>query len=103
MGYDVEFKEAIRDYIANLDGLTDADRVSIIDGVIEELSQRADEFLDQHPLGHESLHFRYDYAHPTFETMFAFEFVVDASHREMGVIVVEFVECKTSPMSDLGS
>ena len=99
MAYDVEILPAVVDYISAL-ALPLSARESILLGVTDELSQRADDFLEQHPLSHESLHFRYDYIHPTYETMFAFEFVVDASHREMGVIVVEFVECTTSPMRD---
>ncbi len=60
----------------------------------------ADKFLDKYPLGHESLSFRYDYFHTTYETLFNFDFVVDASAREMGVITVVFVECTTEPMRD---
>jgi hypothetical protein len=100
MGYVVEFKESIRDYIANVGGLSDDERGRIIEGVIEELSRDTDKFLAKYPLGHESLHFRYDYIHPTYEILFTFDFIVDASHREMGVVCVEFVECTTEPMRD---
>ena len=97
MGYAVEFLETIREYLANVAGLTDDDRASIIDGVIEELSRDADEFLAKYPLGHESLHFHYDYVHPTYQTLFAFDFIVDASYREMGVMRVVYVECTPEP------
>lgn len=98
MGYAVEFLQPIRDYIANIAGLTDGDRATIIDGVIAELSENADYFLNKYPLSHESLRFRYDYFHPTYETLFNFEFIVDASAREMGVMRVVYVECTTEPM-----
>ena len=38
MGYHVEFVEPVLDYLAQVDGLTDDDRLAIIDGIIEELS-----------------------------------------------------------------
>jgi hypothetical protein len=98
MGYEIEFIQPIREYIANVAGLSDDERALIVDGVIEELSQNADYFFDKYPLGHESLSFRYDYFHPTRETLFNFEFIVDASAREMGVMRVVYVECTTEPM-----
>jgi hypothetical protein len=98
MAYSVEFPQPIRDYVANVAGLTDADRAAVIDGVIAELSESADYFLEHYPLAHESLRFRYDYPHPTSHTLFIFEFIVDASAREMGVMRVAYVECTTEPM-----
>jgi hypothetical protein len=99
MPYDVELGVGLRAYIAAVPGLTDADRAAVIDGVIEELAHNADHFLELRPLAHESLHFRYDYPHPTTHTLFNFDFVVDASHRGVGVVSVVFVECTTEPMA----
>jgi hypothetical protein len=99
VAYDVELGTALRAYIAAVPGLTDADRAAVIDGVIEELSRNADYFLARYPLAHESLHFRYDYPHPTTHTLFNFDFVVDASARGAGVVRVVYVECTTEPMA----
>jgi hypothetical protein len=98
VGYHVEFVEPVRDYLARVEGLTDDDRAAVVDGVIEELSRDADRFLALRPLAHESLCFRYDYPHPAGQTIYNFDFVVDASHREMGVVRVAYVECTTEPL-----
>ncbi len=99
MAYAVEFADAVSDYIAAAPGLTDADRAAVVAGVTEELSCDADRFLALRPLAHESLYFHYDHPHPTREVLFAFDFVVDASHRAAGVVRVVYVECTTEPMS----
>ena len=98
MGYDVEFDDLVRVYLAQVEGMTDDDRAAVVDGVIEELSRDADRFLALRPLAHESLCFRYDYPHPTEHTMYNFDFVIDASHLEMGVARVVYVECIAKPM-----
>ena len=97
MGYHVEFAEAVLDYIAAADGLTDADRAAVVDGVIDELSRDADLFLALRPLAHESLCFRYDYPYLTRRTLYTFDFVVDAGHLAVGVVRVVYVECGTEP------
>jgi hypothetical protein len=99
MAYAVEIRESIRDYLAAVPGLREEDYSAVLDGVTEELSQNADYFLEKYPLGHESLHFRYDYPHPTTHTLFNFDFVVDASQRGVGVVRVVYVECTTEPMA----
>jgi len=76
----------------------DDDRATIVDGVIEELSRDADRFFALRPLAHESHCFLYDYPHPTAQTLYNFDFVVDASHLEMGVVRVVYVECTPEPM-----
>lgn len=98
MGYYVEFVEAVLDYLAGVEGLTDEDRAAVVDAVIEELSRDADRFHALRPLAHESLCFRYDYPHLTKQTLYNFDFVVDASHREMGVMRVAYVECTSEPI-----
>jgi hypothetical protein len=98
VGYDVEFVDLVRDYLEQLEGLTDGDRAAVVDGVIEELSRDADRFLALRPLAHESLCFRYDYPHATEQTIYDFDFVVDASHLEMGVVRVAYVECTLRPV-----
>jgi hypothetical protein len=97
VAYHVEIRPAVVDYIATV-ALSATDQKAVLQGVIAELSQDADYFLARYPLAHESLHFRYDYIHPTYETLFTFEFIVDASAHEMGVICVTFVECTAEPM-----
>src|SRR5581483_9379656 len=86
VAYHVEFTDLVRDYLQRVEGLTDDDRATIVDGVIEELSRDADRFLALYPLAHESHCFRYD-----------FRFVADASHLEMGVVRVAYVEHSTEP------
>lgn len=98
MGYYVEFVEPVLDYLAQVEGLTDNDRAAILDGMIEELSRDADRFLSLRPLAHESLCLLYDYPHLTAQQMYSFDFVVDASCMEMGVIRVVYVECTITPV-----
>lgn len=98
MAYLVEFVAPVLDFLAQVEGLSDNDRESIVAGVIEELSQHADRFLVLRPLTHESLCFRYDYPHPTAQAMYTFDFVVDARHLEMGVVRVVYAEYATEPM-----
>jgi hypothetical protein len=100
VGYGVELPQSVREYLASVAGLTDEGRAAIVDGAVAELSASADYFLEKYPLGHESLSFLYDYFHPTSGTLFNFEFVVDASAREMGVMRAVYVECTTEPMRD---
>lgn len=100
MGYAVEFAPLVRQLLASAEDLTDDDRNAVLDGVTEELGRDADYFLARSPLGHESLHFRYDYAHPTWETLFVFDFIVDASNRAVGVVTVVYGECRTESMTD---
>jgi hypothetical protein len=98
VGYHVEFTEPVLDYLARVDGLTDEDREAIVVAVTEELARDADRFLALRPLAHESLCFLYDYPHPTEQAIYDFDFVVDASHLEMGVVRVAYVECDRKPM-----
>ena len=99
MRYYVETTEPVLDYIRQVDGLTPDDQLAVLDGIEVELSRDADHFLDLRPLAHESLSFRYDYFHPTRHTFFHFDFIVDASSLEMGVVRVVYVECTTEPMT----
>ena len=98
MAYQVELTGPVRVYLAATDGLTDADRAAVIDGVIDELSRLADQFFSARPLAHESFLFRYDYYHPTRHTLFNFDFIGDAANLAMGVVRVVYVECSAEPM-----
>ncbi len=97
MRYHVELVALVREYLEQVEGLTDDDRAAIVDGVIEELSRDADRFLALRPLAHESFCFLYDYPHLTEKTLYDFDFVVDAQHLEMGVVRVVYVECTVKP------
>jgi hypothetical protein len=90
----VEFVENVLDYMSQIEGLTDEDRATIVDGMIEELSRDADRFLALYSLTHESLCFRYEYAHVVQPTIFNFDFVVDTKDSAMGVVRVAYVECR---------
>jgi hypothetical protein len=98
VAYDVEFVEPVLDYLANVPRLTDQDRAVIVDGVIEELSRDADHFHALRPLAHESMCFLYDYPHQTRQALFNFDFVVDATHANIGVVRIVYVECTIEPM-----
>jgi hypothetical protein len=98
VAYLVEFVEPVLVYLERMEGLTAADRAAVVDGVIDELSRDADRFLALRPLAHESLCFRYDYPHLTEQAMYDFDFVIDASHLEMGVVQVAYVECNPRPI-----
>jgi hypothetical protein len=91
--YYVQFAPAVRDYLASVEGLSDDARAQIVDAVIDELGRDADKFLALYPLGPDSLHFRYDYPHPDGATLFVFDFVVDGSRMEVGVVTVVYAEC----------
>ncbi len=84
MAYFVEFVEPVLDYLDRVSGLTNDDRLTIVDGIIRELSKDADRFFALFPMAHEALCFRYDYAHPHEDKIYNFDFVVDASHLEVG-------------------
>jgi hypothetical protein len=96
--YHVEFVEPVLDYLAQVERLTDDDRLAILDAVVDELSRDADRFHSLRPLAHESLCFLYDYPHVTGQTIYDFDFVVDARHLEMGVVRVAYVECTPRPV-----
>lgn len=97
MRYYVEWVALVLNYLEQVDGLTDADRAAIVNGVDEELSREADHFFALYPLAHESLCFRYDYPHVTEQAIYTFDFVVDASHMEMGVVRIAYVEFTRQP------
>jgi hypothetical protein len=92
VGYFVEFVDPVRQYLGRIDGLTDEDRTKILEEMIEELGEDADRFHALRPLKHESLYFHYDYAYVGQSLIYSFDFVVNASHREMGVMQVVYVE-----------
>jgi hypothetical protein len=92
MSYYVETAPAVLNYIASIPGLTDEGRASVVEGYTSELGRDADRFLDLYPLGHESLHFRYEFPHLEVGTLHTFDFIVDGSGMEMGVVRVVYVE-----------
>lgn len=93
MAYHVAIAPRVEGYIDAVEGLSGAGRAELLGGVIEELGRDADEFLRKHSLGPESLHFRYDYVQPDDQTLYIFDFVVDASQMEVGVVTVVYAEC----------
>lgn len=95
MAYHVAIAPSVEDYIAAVEGLPNSARADLIEGVTEELGRDADKFLAKYPLGPESMHFRYDYLHPDGNTLYVFDFVVDGSRMEVGVVTVVYVECTT--------
>jgi hypothetical protein len=98
MSYFVVTAPEVADYLAAVEGLSDADCEAIIDGYTEELGRDADHFLATRPIGHESLHFRYDYPHLTTNTLYVFDFIVDGSEMPSGVVRVVYVEHTTEPI-----
>ena len=98
MPFHVELQQPVIRYIEQVEGLTPNEQFSIAEGVIAELSEHADRFLAGHPIAHESLAFHYDYYHLTHHPLFNFDFVVDASSFEMGVVRVVYAECTTEPI-----
>jgi hypothetical protein len=99
MPYYVETAPAVLDFFAAVEGISNEGRTAIIDGYIEELGRDADRFLALYPLAHESYLFRYDYAHPHSGILFNFDFIVDGSHMEVGVVRVMYVELTTRPFN----
>jgi hypothetical protein len=99
MPYYVETAPAVLDFLATVEGISDEARATVIDGYIEERGRDADRFLALYPLAHESLHFRYDYAHPDGGVLYKFDFIVDGSHMEVGVVRVVYVEHSARPFA----
>src|SRR5258706_13135686 len=99
MPYFAETFPAVIEYLASVEGLADAGRTAIIDGFLGELAKDADKFLALYPLGPESLHFRYDFPHIEGSTLFDFDFVVDGTHMESGVVRIVYVEHSNRPLS----
>lgn len=98
MAYFVETRPEVTSYLSAVEGLSESDRSAVIAGYTEELGRDADHFLATRSLGRESLHFRYDYPHPTTHTLYAFDFIVDGTEMASGVVRVVFVEVTTHPM-----
>jgi len=61
MPYFVQTAPDVVAYIEAIDELSDEGRAALVQGYIDELGSDADRFMTLYPLGHESLHFRYDY------------------------------------------
>jgi hypothetical protein len=99
MPYYVETAPLVLDYIASIEGLSDPGRAAVVDGYIDELGRDADKFLALYPLGPESLHFRYDYPLAEGGRLYNFEFIVDGTPMEVGVVRVVYVEHNTQPLA----
>ena len=100
MAYHIDFVETVLQYIDAIQDLTDLDRDEIVNGAITELEKSADRFHALRPLAHESLCFRYDYPHATQKSIYNFDFIVDAWHADMGVLVVVYVESQVRHFAD---
>jgi hypothetical protein len=98
MPYYVETAPAVLDYIAGVEGLSDEGRAAVVDGYIDEFGRDANRFLALYPLGPESLHFRYDFPHPEGGMIYNFDFVVDGTNMEVGVVRVVYVEHFVLPL-----
>ena len=98
MAYYVETAPAVLAYLEAVEGLSALGRATIVDGYLDELGKDADRFLALYPLGPESLHFRYDYPYAEGDVLYHFDFVVDGTPMEMGVVRVVYVEHVTRPL-----
>jgi hypothetical protein len=95
MRYFVETVPAVREYFEGVAGLSPEGKAAVVDGYTEELGRDAERFLNLYPLGPESLHFRYDYAHAEGEFVHTFDFIVDGTPMPAGVVRVVYVEHST--------
>ncbi len=98
MPYYVETVPAVIEFLTLVEGLSEAGRLAVVDGYVNELAEHADKFLALYPLGPESLHFRYDYPHVEGTTLFNFDFIVEATFMESGVVRIVYVECTPQPL-----
>jgi hypothetical protein len=98
-GYFVHVAESVEAYVGNVDTLPDDKRQQVLVESFQELSERANHFLERYPLEHESYTFQYDYVLLHDGVFYQFRFVVDGSSMEMGVIKVIYVDCETSQLS----
>ena len=101
MRYYVATLPEVAAYLSAVEGLSEAGRDAVIDAYTDELGRDADTFLDNHPTGHESLHFRYDYYLADSGLYHQFDFVVDGTQMAVGVVTVVLVEHTAEPLDDL--
>lgn len=92
--YYVRFEPHVKAYVGAIKGLSVADRAAVIDGVIDVLGRSADLYLARYPLGHESLHFGFDYVQAGGGALYIFDFTVDGTHMASGVVTVVYAECE---------
>lgn len=97
--YFVHVAESVEAYVRNVDTLPEDKRQLVMVESFQELSERANHFLERYPLEHESYTFQYDYVLLHDRLFYQFRFIVDGSSMEMGVIKVIYVDCETSPLS----
>jgi hypothetical protein len=98
-GYYVHVAESVEVYVRNVDALPADKRQQVLVESFQELSARANHFLDRYPLEHESYTFQYDYVLLHDGEFYQFRFIVDGSSMEMGVIKVIYVDGDTSLLS----
>jgi len=91
--YQVQIDRGVIDYLNGCERLTDEDRGRIIDGLLDELGESADKFLERNPHPFHVNCFWYDYilmtaAHEVRE----FRFACNAEGHVYGVTQVLYVD-----------
>jgi hypothetical protein len=92
--YNVETADPVADYLVSLaaESISPKAIERLIDEYTLELANRADIHHERNPLAHESHCFRFETVLIDGSSLWQFDFVVDGRHKEMGVIVVAYVE-----------
>jgi hypothetical protein len=97
-GYFVHVAESVEAYVRGIETLSEEKRQQVLDECLQDLSQRADHFLQRYPLEHESYTFQYEYAFIEGGLIYSFRFIADGSQMAVGVVQVIYVDYDTRPV-----
>jgi hypothetical protein len=93
MAFAVHVADSVTEYMRGRDRLTPSDQDRILTGIVDELSERADAFLQRNPHPYLPDRFWYDYVLMTeAHEIRAFRFACGAEGHVYGVTAVLYVE-----------
>jgi hypothetical protein len=100
VSYFVRIAEDVESYVYSVEALPEKARQEVLDACARDLADRADHFLRQHPLAHESYRFEYEYAFIFQEAgaVYSFRFIADGANIPSGVVAVIYVDHDTIPL-----
>ncbi len=98
MAYTIQTDERVEVYIHGVENLSAEGKRQVIAGYLDDLSERAEHFLDRYPLEHESYSFQYEYALIDGALLHSFRFIADGSGMAYGVVRVLYVDHETEPI-----
>ena len=81
-----------------VEGLSDEGKRLVIEGYLNDLSERADHFLERFPLAHESYSFQYEFSLIDGSLIYSFRFIADGSNMAVGIVQVIYADHETMPV-----